>query len=200
MKMTDKTFANWISQPVPSSRLALILLITCGLAGAMQLNLALASWSDDSLLVHWVWVASGVRLAAIMLFGWPGILGAILAFFVVHAPTATPHIGGAGIFLLGSAKVLGIWLALWLYGLATDVQWPWNKLSWAHVPFLALSTSILSELTLHLARFWITDSGRESLLRDVSLSTLGEILGIALFLVILLYFRRAFTYKSDQSD
>lgn len=191
--MSTAEFIHWVSQPTPKARLALVVLSALCIALAMQITLTVFSWAKDSYLVHWFYPPAGVRLVLIMLFGWPAALGALFAFFLVVLPDAPETITWIDVMVLGSARISGIWGALLLYGFATRVKHPWDSLTWGHVPFLALATGLGGALAVGILRLQMEGGDADALMRQVSLSTLGDVLGIAFFLALLILLKRTAT-------
>lgn len=183
---------QWFYEPKLVPRVALIAVLTVAIAGAMQVNIALLGRLADSYFVHWIYFAAGVRLIAIMLFGWPAIIAAIVAYFVVMFPENPSGLDWNAVLLIGSAKVLGIWAALWTFGKFTIASHPWDSLSWTHIPFLTLWTSGLSALCSFSVRGLLTGSGAETLLRDTIVSMIGDLLGTAILIAIVIRFRRSY--------
>jgi len=182
----------WIGQQRPLPRLALIALLTAALAVVMQANFTLLGWLRDSTFLHWVYITAGARLAAIMVFGWPAVVSSALAFSVVHIFGGLGTVGWMAAMALGLAEAVGVWLAVDLFARLSGVRYPWASLNWFHIPLLALGTGGFGGFGLFSAKELIIGGENESFWRDVSLSTLGNVLGIAVFVAVMILLRKIY--------
>lgn len=168
--------------------------------GVLELNAILFLRDYDPNALHWFCLACPVRLALIMAFGWPAVLSAVLSSFVVFAPGALESTALFGNLSFDIFKTIGLWGGLWFYGSVMTIRYPWDGLTWNHVPVLVIFTSMLSGLAGHTARLWATGGTAETLMQDLSLSVLGDILGIVVFLGVLLKLRGSFLRSGDRMD
>lgn len=187
----------WIGQSRLLPRIVLISFLTTLLAGVMHANLTFLDWLRDSTYLHWIYITAGIRLAAIMVFGWPAVMSSALAFSVVHFFSDPLTTSWQMLLILGAAEAIGVWLAVNLFARLSGVHYPWDTLNWSHIPFLGLGTGGLGALGLFGAKELIVDGDAESFWRDVSLSTLGDVLGIAVFIAAMILLRKIYRRYSQ---
>ncbi len=184
----------WILQPEWRARLALITLVACFYTGVVVIsNELLFYWAADTTYRYWFYPPAGVRLALILLLGWPGLLGyftAVLA--LVSGGIVLEDAEFYEAFWIALVRTLSIWLALIAYGAITHVKTPWEKLTWMHLPFLALFISAISGAAAHLARSALGIDALDTLVRDVSLTVFGDTLGSIVVLSLVLWMRKAY--------
>ena len=184
----------WILQPDWRARIVLILFVACFYIGVVVINNELLFfWAADTDYRYWFYPPAGVRLAIVLLLGWPGLCGyfiAILALYVggIVLEDATFTQG----FLVALGRTASIWLALMAYGAITRVKTPWDELTWGHLPFLALFVSLVSGVVAHLVRSVLGVDQFDNLVRDVALNVFGDTLGSIVVLAFILWMRKAY--------
>lgn len=183
---------DWIGQPRLLSRIILIALLTATLSAVMQANFAILDWLRDSAYLHWVYITEGIKLLAIMVFGWPAVLSSALAFSIVHYFGDSQTIHWLVLLIMGLIEAASVWLAVDLFARISGVRYPWANLDWVHVPFLSLGSGGLSALGFFGAKEILLGDEAESFWRDVSLSILGDVLGIAVFIALMILLRKIY--------
>lgn len=184
----------WILQPDWRARLVLISLVACFYAGVVLINNELLFfWAADTSYRYWFYPPAGIRLVLIMLLGWPAVLGYFIAALALLSSTAIPEITQFGdALLIAAGRALSLWLGLVAYGWMTGVKYPWEKLTWQHVPFLALFVSLFSAVVAHIVRYTLGVEGLEDFIRGVSLNVLGDTLGTIVMLILVIRLRKAY--------
>ena len=122
-----------------------------------QFTVSVFDWAELNSNVHWVYLPSGVRLAATLLLWWPACLGIALATLLTDwSASASMAWGHAGVTALisGFSPLLArYWGARWL-----DIP---NDLSGLNSHSLVLLAGLfaLISATLHQAWFWAAGWG-----------------------------------------
>lgn len=189
----------WIFQPGWRSRLTLIVLVACFYAGSVVVSNELFFWTKDTSYRHWFYPPAGIRLIMIMLLGWPGLIGYFIAAVAVISSNLIPEITSFHqAVCVAAARALFIWIGIVIYGKVTGVKNPWNKLTWAHVPFLAGFVSLMSATAAHITRATLGIEGWDSLVRGIALNVLGDTLGSMVVLFILIKLRQDYLRHAHQ--
>jgi hypothetical protein len=184
---------EWLSRPTVSSRVTLILGVAVIYSGMSVLNNNLLfAWSSDAPYRHWVYLPAGLRLIAIMLFGWLGVAGIAIGQTLAWLTRGIDGLSFGDAALLGSIRALSIWAGLALYAAVTKVRAPWENLSWTHVPFLITFVSLFSAFIAETALYWFDLSDAHTLVRNALLSSIGAILGSLIVVVLVLWLRRSY--------
>lgn len=160
--------------------------VAAGIAGAAfwclhHITVNVLDWAELNSNVHWVYLPSGVRLAATLLLGWPACLGITLAtLFTSWASVPTPPWS----YLLGTSLVSGFspllahyWGTRWL-----DIPHDLSGLSSRTLILMAALFALISA-TLHQAWFWAIGWGDHSV-TVWAVMTLGDFAGALVVLLV----------------
>lgn len=191
----------WIFRPSWRPRVTLIFLIACLYSGAVLIsNELIFFWAADTSYRYWFYPPAGIRLILIMLVGWPGVIGYFIAALAILSSEMIPEVTSFGqAFFVAAARGISIWLGIIIYGQFTGVKNPWNRLTWMHVPFLALFVSLFSSLAAHITRGMLHIEAWESLMRGVALNVLGDTLGSMFILYILIKLRQDYVHHAESN-
>jgi integral membrane sensor domain MASE1 len=185
------------------ARVALVFLVACFYVGVVIINNSLLfSWAGDDAASYryWIYPPAGVRLALILLLGWPGVLGYFIAVLALIASGVFPELDSLeDALVIAAGRALSIWAALLVYGIIKGVKTPWERLTSRHLPALALFVSALSAAVACLLKIWLGVELLEDFARNVSLTVLGDTLGTIIVLAILIRLRKAYK-KSVQAE
>jgi integral membrane sensor domain MASE1 len=188
------------------ARVALVFLVACFYAGVVIINNSLLfSWAGDDAASYryWIYPPAGVRLALILLLGWPGVLGYFIAVLALIASGVFPELDSLeDALVIAAGRALSIWAALLAYGSITGVETPWERLTSRHLPALALFVSVWSAAVACLLKVWLGVELLEDFARNVSLTVLGDTLGTIIVLAILIRLRKAYkrSVQAEQSE
>ncbi len=184
----------WILQPDWRARLTLIFLVACFYSGVVLINNELLFfWAKDASYRYWFYPPAGVRLALVLLLGWPGLVGYFIAALAIASSELIPEIGGfTNGLLVALGRALSLWFAISVYGWFTGIKTPWRGLTWQHVPFLALFVSVVGSIVAHLIKAFIGVETLDAFARNVALNVLGDTLGSIVVLLIIIRLRRAY--------
>ena len=184
----------WILQPDWRARLTLIFLVACFYSGVVLINNELLFfWAKDASYRYWFYPPAGVRLALVLLLGWPALVGYFLAVLALASSQLIPEIGGfTHALLVAGGRALSLWFAVSAYGWFTGIKTPWRGLTWQHVPFLALFVSVVGSIVAHLIKAFIGVETLDAFARNVALNVLGDTLGSIVVLLIIIRLRRAY--------
>lgn len=196
----------WIFSAEWSARLTLIFLIACFYLGIVTIHDRLFFWAADAPYRHWFYPPAGIRLILIMLFGWLGVTGYFMSvFFSTFTGIGPGEPSFLGAAVVAAADALSLWAGVILFGKLTGVRHPWDRLSWHHVPFLALFVSIVratvAEAVRHVQGTEILVDASEAI-RNVSLYAIGDTLGTIAVLFIVISLRRSYQnyVRGNRSD
>ena len=200
--MNPESFKSWLLHPDPLPRIALVLLLSTLVAGFIDVNTTFLAWAKDSEFAYYIWPPAGLRLLIIMLFGWIGVLAVTLGFFFSHTPQVAGNLSDSAFLLLGFVRAASIFGALWAYGKVTGLKFPWAGITWTHIPFLALVTTVVNQAAFHFLYVILSADHILPDLRIIALATLSNVLGVFVFLALALTFRRSYLEfkKSDIAD
>ena len=198
--MIPESFKGWLLQPTPLSRIALTFSLSILVAGFIAANTTVFAWAKDSEFAYYIWLPAGLRLLIIMLFGWTGVLAVTLGFFFAFTPHVAGNLSDASLLILGFVRAVSVYGALWAYGRVTGIKFPWNYITWTHIPFLALFTIIANQIAFHSVHALLSADSYAPLLRNITLATLSNMLGVLVFLALALVFRRSYLkYKNSEA-
>jgi hypothetical protein len=192
----------WILQSGWRPRLLLIFMVACFYSGAVLINNELLFfWARDASYRYWFYPPAGIRLALLMLLGLPGLIGYFVAALAILSSEIIPEITGFyAAFLVAVARALSLWLGLVLYGAITGIKHPWDRLTWQHVPFLALFVSFLSAVTAHVIYLSLGVESLDTLVRGVALNVLGDTLGTIFILILIIRIRKEYLLSRERSE
>ena len=137
-----------------------------------------------------------------MLLGWAGLAGYFLAALAVIYSDLMPEVVGfMAAFVIAATRALSLWIGVVSYGKLTGVQHPWGRLTWPHVPFLALWVNLVSSSAAHLARHLLGVEDVDGIFRNVALNLFGDIMGTIVVLLIVIRLRQDYRrYSKIQSS
>lgn len=185
----------WIFSKGWLPRLSLIVLVACFYAGVVVINNQLLFfWASDTSYRYWFYPPAGARLILIMLLGWPALVGYFFAALAILYSGLIPEVTGFLTALLTSATAaLSLGVSLFAYGKLTGVKTPWDRLTWLHVPFLALWVNLSVDFSVHIVRDWLLVESADKITRNISLNVLGDILGTIFVLMIVIRLRKDYS-------
>jgi hypothetical protein len=199
--MIPESFKGWLLQPTLASRFALTLTLAVIVAGFNVVNSTLFAWAKDGDFTYYIWLPAGLRLLIIMLFGWLGVLAVTLGFFFAHTPVTSGSLNEAQLLLLGFVRAVSVYGALWAYGKITNVKFPWNYITWTHIPFLALITTLVNQVAFHSVHALLSVDRYVPVLRNIALAALSNMLGVLVFLALAILMRRSYlAYQKTEAS
>lgn len=184
----------WLFSTAWSSRLSLIFLVACFYSGVVVINNELLFfWAADASYRYWFYPPAGVRLILVMLLGWPGLVGYFLAALAIIYSKLIPEVASFDAALaIALTRTLSLWAGLAAYGMLTDIRSPWDRLTWQHVPVLALWVNLVSDSAAHIVRHLLELESADGIIRNVALNVLGDTLGTIVVLFIVIRLRHAY--------
>ncbi len=138
-------------------------------------------WAQLNSNVHWVYLPSGVRLAATLLVGWPACVGITLASLITAWPTTATapwsHLLVTSLVSGFSPLLARYWAARWL-----NISHDLSGLS-SRALILMAALFGLTSATLHQAWFWATGWGDHSVTAWLVM-VVGDIVGALVVLLV----------------
>lgn len=194
--------APWIFSKRWPPRLTLVFLVACFYAGVVLINDELLFfWAAETSYRYWFYPPAGVRLILIMLLGWRGLVGYFIAVLAIHHSELMPEVEGfEAAFAIAAVRALSLWGGLVAFGKLTGVKHPWDRLTWHHVPFLAVWVNLVSDSAVHLVRHFLGVEGADWIVRNVALNVLGDTLGTIVVLAIVIRLRRDYRQYSKNGQ
>ena len=158
-----------------------------------QLNFAVFSPLESSFGVNWVYVPSGIRLAAILLGGFAGAVGIVLgSLAIVMSNYETPM----SVFALGTALISGF-SPLLARRIATDLLGLDRELSNLRAVGLLKITLLFSVISASAHQVWFHIFERnDNFLRELFVMGFGDFVGTVIVLLALEGVMRAMGKKT----
>jgi hypothetical protein len=184
----------WILSKDTTARIFLAGLVACFYSGAVLINNELIFfWASDESYRYWLYPPAGLRLILILLLGWPGVIGYFLAALAINYSDIIPVIDTFDkALIIAAVRALSLWFGVFLFGKITGVKRPWDKLSWWHIPFLALFVNLFSSILAHITRYLMGIEGIDEMVRNIALNVFGDLTGTILIIYLAIRLRRAY--------
>jgi len=193
----------WILSSDWAARVTLIFCIACFYAGCVLINNNIFFfWAQDSSYRYLIYLPAGVRLVLVMLFGWRGLIGLVIAVTAIGFSKLVAEIDRIDYaFLAAIVRASSIWLALEVYGRVTNIKSPWDGLTWIPVPFLAVFVSVTTATAVSLLFVSFGIEQMDSFVRNVTAWVLGDTVGTVIVLVIVINLRQSYLrWRSKPKD
>jgi hypothetical protein len=164
-----------------SAKLVTILTVAAAWCAAFYLNkLAFSSFDFSSVIISWVFLPAGVRLIAVMLAGWVGVVGLFVGSFtyamlwLVYTPAVK------NVLILSTINSLGPMLALLLCVWGLNIKEGFRGFSGFNLLVLCAVSALFTSLPHNIAFYYLDLS--PSILKGFGPMFVGDFLGTLIVL------------------